>query len=381
MRSQTVPSEVKSIGVYMPRWLYRSDTSDRMFFDELLQTIHESGRYRALPLDLPSMRLGSDVDAKTFCDQHNLVLVLQHDSNLYSSLKRYGNTVNFLEPHVRFVNSKASQEIGHDKRTTKALLKERGIPVLEDAVIDSSLGLSNHLELEKWYVVKPVNKGGGAGVRLIRKTGAKLFGHHRGAWRSLSVLESGNPNSFTLKHPLAPSQITVLVFLALVAITIPLVMSTLWALSILIGIGAFLFFIHIYDRGFTYMPMLVEPYFNDDPDGFSSLRCTVIGDEVVEAVKRTNRRNITSNVSSGGKAQKIELTVRQKEIAIAAKNAIGADYAGVDMLECRGETIVGEVNIGPFTLFCTYTGVNVGKILGEYLIRTCDERAVLPRHT
>ena len=117
----------------------------------------------------------------------------------------------------------------------------------------------------------------------------------------------------------------------------------------------------------------MEPYFNDDPSGFASLRCTVIGDEVVEAVKRMNRKNITSNLSSGGTAQKIELAEYQKEMAIAATKAVGADYAGVDLLVCGGKSVIGEVNIGPFTVFGKHTGVNVGQIFGEYVMKKCDE--------
>lgn len=119
--------------------------------------------------------------------------------------------------------------------------------------------------------------------------------------------------------------------------------------------------------------MLIEPYFNDHDQGFSSLRCTVIGDKVVEAIKRTNHKNITSNISAGGRATKIELTDSQKEAAIVAKNAIGADYAGVDFLIRGDEWVIGEVNIGPFTLFSTCTGVNVGKIFGEYVMNKCDK--------
>jgi glutathione synthase/RimK-type ligase-like ATP-grasp enzyme len=118
--------------------------------------------------------------------------------------------------------------------------------------------------------------------------------------------------------------------------------------------------------------MLVEPYFNDDAGGFASLRCTVVGDEIVETVKRTNRSNITSNVSSGGTAEKAELSDEQKEMVLATARAVGVDYAGIDLLVCGGKSVIGEVNIGPFTVFSKYTGAPVGKALAEYAMRKCD---------
>jgi glutathione synthase/RimK-type ligase-like ATP-grasp enzyme len=123
---------------------------------------------------------------------------------------------------------------------------------------------------------------------------------------------------------------------------------------------------------FTYEPMLIEPYFNDDTRGFASLRCTVVGDEIVEAVKRTNRLNITSNISSGGTAEKTELNDEQIKMVLASAKALGVDYAGIDLLVSGGKSVIGEVNIGPFTVFSKYTGANVGKIVAEYAMQKCD---------
>ncbi len=80
-------------------------------------------------------------------------------------------------------------------------------------------------------------------------------------------------------------------------------------------------------------PMLIEPYFNGHEEGFASLRCTVIGNEVVEAVKRINRTNITSNVLHQEKsAERVNLSADQIQMAITATNAICADYMSVDLL-------------------------------------------------
>ena len=325
-----------SIGIYMPRWLYRSDVSDRMFADELIKSIEQSGRYRPLPLDVPKLRLVSARDAEAFCADNRLVAIAQHDSRFYAKDERYHANVDLLERYVPFVNSTKAQRIGHDKIATKVALKQKNVPFLEDKVVVSAQELEEHLEEGKWYVIKPPDLGAGAGVKLVKKRAGVLFGYHDGKWRVIEAKDKKNEGGIAVTYRA--------------------------------GLASPMLAIQKLHIDFTYPRMLVEPYFNDEERGFSSLRCTVIGNEVVEAVKRVNRRNITSNVSSGGRAEKWELSDAQKAMAIAAKNAIGADYAGVDMLVANGKSVIGEVNIGPFTLFGRYTGVNVGKLFGAYLM-------------
>ncbi|MEK9181526.1 MAG: hypothetical protein AAB786_00695 [Patescibacteria group bacterium] len=333
-----------AIGIYIPYWFQNCSESDKMFADELFKTIKNSGHYNPLLLNLSKLKLSSQKEALKFCHHNNLALIMHHDSPFFSSNIRYKNNVRFLENCVPFVNSTKAQEIGYNKITTKNILREKGLPVLDDKIVSSLLDLENHLEEGKHYVIKPPDQGAGTGVKLIKKEGQQHHAYHNGKWQKVKISDNkrkDKPNSLTLKY------------------------------SFNFFKSPFLFLQKI-NIDFTYNPMLVEPYFNDDAEGFSSLRCTVIGSEVVEAVKRTNHNNITSNVSSGGTAKKFELSDYQKEIAVAAKNAIGADYAGVDFLVSGEKTVIGEVNIGPFTLWHEHSGVNVGKIFGEYLMKKCD---------
>lgn len=296
----------------MPRWMYWLNASDRAFAKELVAAIAGSGRYRPLTIQLPSLRLTSAADTRAFCERNSIVLVVQHDSMFYSNKARYRRNVEWLEACVPFINSTKAQTIGHNKITTKRVLRERGIPVLDERIVHSVQELAAAVEDGTWYVLKPPHLGAGRGVKLITRGQGKLLEYQNGKWRALRA------------------------------------------------------------KDFVYDSMMLEPYFNDDAEGFASLRCTVIGSEVAEAVKRVNAKNITSNVSSGGRAQKVELSQVQKEMAVAAMRAIGAEYAGVDLLVSGNKSVVGEINIGPFTIFGKYTGVPVGRIFADYLIKRCD---------
>jgi glutathione synthase/RimK-type ligase-like ATP-grasp enzyme len=314
----------------MPVWLYRSDKTDRIFFDELWRTIKESGRYKPMRITIPTLSLSNASEAEAFRDKHDLALIIHHDSPFYSTSKKYMRNVLLLQEHVPLLNTHISHQIGHSKINTKRLLRERDVPVLDDAVIYSVEALNTHLQEGSWYVIKPADKGAGTGVKLIKKENGALSQYRNGEWWPVTAI-SKKENTVTIKR----------------------------------GFGIL--------SSFTYAPMLVEPYFNDDIEGFASLRCTVVGNEIVEVVKRTNRSNITSNVSSGGTAIKTELNDEQKEMVLAAAKAIGIDYAGIDLLVCGGKSVIGEVNIGPFTVFSAYTGAPVGKKLAEYAMKKSDE--------
>jgi len=340
-----------SIGIYIPGWWLRiADKSDRIFVNELFKTIKNSGCYKLLLLNLPRLRFSSQKEAMDFCHRKNLVLILQHDSPFLSfhplvSNLRYKENVKLLENCVPFVNSFKAQERGYNKITTKNILNENGLPVLDDKIVTSLQDLENHIEEGKYYVIKPPDRGAGTGVKLIKKEGANYLAYYNSEWRKIKITDKKLKNKkdgLSLNYSFNFLKSPLLTFKKI-------------------------------QIDFIYHLMLVEPYFNDKIEEFSSLRCTVIGDEIVEVVKRTNRKNITSNISCGGRVEKFELSDYQKKIAVAAKNAIGADYAGVDFLISNKKTVIGEVNIGPFGLWCQYSGVNVGKILADYLIKKCDE--------
>jgi RimK family alpha-L-glutamate ligase len=82
-----------------------------------------------------------------------------------------------------------------------------------------------------------------------------------------------------------------------------------------------------------------------DHDG-RDIRAFVVGGRVIGAIERqAPDGDWRTNVSRGGTARSIELCDRYRQYAIDATRAVGADYAGVDLLPGRdGAIYVLEVN-------------------------------------
>ena len=82
--------------------------------------------------------------------------------------------------------------------------------------------------------------------------------------------------------------------------------------------------------------------------GGADLRCFVIGQEVVAAMKRQGAEGeFRSNLHRGGKAQKIKLSADEASTAIRAAKAMGLKIAGVDLLRSHHGPVVMEVNSSP----------------------------------
>lgn len=101
------------------------------------------------------------------------------------------------------------------------------------------------------------------------------------------------------------------------------------------------------------------------------IRVNVVGNEVVAAMYRHSDTDFRANITNGGSAEPIELTEEQKDIAIRAANALGAEYAGVDLLFGEDDKpIVCEVNAAAHIRnIYNVTGINVGEKLTEYILR------------
>jgi RimK family alpha-L-glutamate ligase len=82
-----------------------------------------------------------------------------------------------------------------------------------------------------------------------------------------------------------------------------------------------------------------------DHDG-RDVRLFVVGDRVVGAIVRTAPPgDWRTNVARGGTARPIDAPELWRQYALAAARAVGADYAGVDLLVSRaGDLFVVEVN-------------------------------------
>lgn len=80
----------------------------------------------------------------------------------------------------------------------------------------------------------------------------------------------------------------------------------------------------------------------------SDIRAFVVGEEVVGAIRRQGAEGeFRSNLHQGGTAEKIELSEKEKKLAVRAAQALGLQIAGVDMLPTEKGSKVIEVNSSP----------------------------------
>jgi len=78
--------------------------------------------------------------------------------------------------------------------------------------------------------------------------------------------------------------------------------------------------------------------------GGCDVRAFVVGSRVIGAIERS-APGWKTNLARGGRARSVTLEPEQTELALAAARAVGADYAGVDLLPARDGTVyVVEVN-------------------------------------
>ena len=80
----------------------------------------------------------------------------------------------------------------------------------------------------------------------------------------------------------------------------------------------------------------------------ADLRCFVVGDRVVAAMRRqASPGEFRSNLHRGGKASKIKLTAEEIDTALRAARVMGLGVAGVDLLRSNRGPLVLEVNSSP----------------------------------
>ena len=74
------------------------------------------------------------------------------------------------------------------------------------------------------------------------------------------------------------------------------------------------------------------------------LRVIIAGGEILGAIKRKNDKDFRANAARGGVVEKVCLTKEQQELALAASDAVGAFFAGVDLILGKDGFKVCEVN-------------------------------------
>jgi ribosomal protein S6--L-glutamate ligase len=82
--------------------------------------------------------------------------------------------------------------------------------------------------------------------------------------------------------------------------------------------------------------------------GGSDIRCFVIGDKVVAAMKRQGAEGeFRSNLHRGGSATLVKISPEERATAVRAAKTMGLNVAGVDLLRSKRGPVVMEVNSSP----------------------------------
>jgi len=114
-------------------------------------------------------------------------------------------------------------------------------------------------------------------------------------------------------------------------------------------------------------PFMVQEFISSSYG--KDIRLHVVGDEVVAAMSRHSENDFRANVTAGGKMQAYHPSSGEKRIAVTAAKAIGADFAGVDLLiGSDNSPIICEINSNAHirNMF-DCTGINVADFIIDYI--------------
>ena len=101
----------------------------------------------------------------------------------------------------------------------------------------------------------------------------------------------------------------------------------------------------------------------------SDIRCFVIGDKVVAAMKRQGPEGeFRSNLQAGGVAHPVKITPKERIMAVQAAKVLGLKVAGVDLIRSARGPLVLEVNSSPGLKGIEgATGKNVADAIIEFI--------------
>ncbi|RAH36494.1 30S ribosomal protein S6--L-glutamate ligase [Halomonas sp. SL1] len=112
----------------------------------------------------------------------------------------------------------------------------------------------------------------------------------------------------------------------------------------------------------------------------ADIRCLVIGDKVVAAMKRQAAEGeFRSNLHRGGSASVIRITPEERSTAIRAAKAMGLRVAGVDLLRSNHGPVIMEVNSSPgLQGIESATGKDIAGLIIEHLEKSSTPRRKAP---
>lgn len=105
------------------------------------------------------------------------------------------------------------------------------------------------------------------------------------------------------------------------------------------------------------------------------IRINVIGGKAVAAMTRTSETDFRANVTAGGTTSSYDPSPEETMLAINAAAAVGADFAGVDLLIADDAPVVCEVNSNPhIRSIYECTGIDVATPMIQHIYQTLTDR-------
>jgi ribosomal protein S6--L-glutamate ligase len=117
--------------------------------------------------------------------------------------------------------------------------------------------------------------------------------------------------------------------------------------------------------------------------GGADIRCFVIGEKVVAAMKRQGKEGeFRSNLHRGGSASIIRITPEERSTAARAARIMGLNVAGVDILRSNHGPVVMEVNSSPgLEGIETATGKDIAGMIIEFIQKNAKHGKTRTRGT
>lgn len=119
--------------------------------------------------------------------------------------------------------------------------------------------------------------------------------------------------------------------------------------------------------------ILVQEYIQESYG--ATIRCFVIGDKVVSAIKReASNGEFISNSNPKGNESEVELSAFERHIAIQATRVVGLNIAGVDLLRAKRGPVIIDVNSSPgFEDIEKITSKDIASMIIEYIENNAKE--------
>ncbi|MCD9555366.1 30S ribosomal protein S6--L-glutamate ligase [Photobacterium carnosum] len=123
--------------------------------------------------------------------------------------------------------------------------------------------------------------------------------------------------------------------------------------------------------------IMVQEYIKEA--GGADIRCFVIGDKVIAAMKRQGAEGeFRSNLHRGGSAALVKITPEERKTAVAAAKIMGLSVAGVDLLRSERGPLVMEVNSSPgLEGIEKATGKDIAGMIIEYIEKHASKKTGL----